>query len=284
MFVRIILPLILVLLISLSGCVSTQTGGGLSMKLQPDPAQIFSGSTTRVSIDLENNNPREITDIVFDVFDTGRLIKLTDDDNSVCSDGRASLISVMKPETFKSYYCTLAAPFIEEPSITSQISAKVSYTTYLPSVQVVNLMSENEYLTRRATGSVVTMPQSYSYQDSNVQIAVDFSEPLPVIIRSGKDYFVYFTIRNIGDGLIESLDKGDFMVYPVRSDGPRIVDCANSIDAATWHLDPVGKEFPKIACRLVLPEGVGVVENYGLRVDLNYRYEVRQSATVDIIR
>jgi hypothetical protein len=273
----------LILLVFLAGCIDSQVnGGGLFMKLQPDPQQIFSGGVTRINIDMENNNPREITDVVVDVFDTGRLLRL-DDSTSICYDDQPIAIGDMQPNSFRSYYCTLIANKIEEPMITTEINTKISYKTDFPVVQVVGLISENEYLNRR--GQLDTMPQSYSYQDANVQLAVDFSEQLPIIIRPGKDYFVYFTIRNVGNGFINKLKAGDFVIRPVRSDGPQIVDCSNSgIESSNWYLDPVGKEFPKIACRIVLPQGVAVVENYGLLVDLIYTYEVRGTTTVDIIR
>jgi len=199
-------------------------------------------------------------------------------------------INEMRPNQFETFSCMLRAPGRDElPQSATQnnIHAKIEYTTDLAVGQVIELMTEPEYLRRVSTGEFRQKSKSYSYKDKNVQIDVEFSDNLPIIIRANepKDYFVYITIRNIGNGFIREITRNDFNIVQARAEGIRLDDIVHC-PALTpdWKIEPVGKDFPRIACTLRLPQGVTVVENYGMLVMLNYRYEVREKATVTVIR
>ena len=270
---------ILILIILASGCITQPQviGGGLFVSLKPDPPTVFSSGIVAINIDVDNKNPRTVTDIKADLFDTGILL------------GNACRLQMnfMRPEEFKSFSCTFRAPpkdTVLEDRIGTTVNARVEYTTDLPVVQVIEMMTEDEYTQRSQSGKFQPKPSSYAYKDKNVEILVEFSDNMPIVVRQEqKDYFVYFTIKNIGNGFIKEFVYGDLILAPVKEGVPKIVDCPD-LESPSWKLEPEGKEFPRIACRLILPQGFSVVENYGLLILLKYRYEVRESADVTIIR
>src|SRR6185295_14965984 len=96
-------------------------------------------------VDLENNNPREITNVNYEIFDIGRLEDMQQPASAQCS---ANLES-MKPDELKTFFCYMKAPQIQEPYITSDITARATYVTGLPVVQVIEMMSEQEYIRRQ---------------------------------------------------------------------------------------------------------------------------------------
>lgn len=272
-------------LIFVSGCIFTNVnviGGGLSTTLVPDPPSIFSLGTVRINVDLENNNARDIKEVSYDIFDSGRLTRLTNQpQGALCS----TRVEKMRPQEFRSFYCLLQAPQITEPSVTEQVNARVTYRTEFPTVQTIEMMTEDEYLTRSSALSLQEKPKSYSYRDENIQLDIEFSDPLPIVVRPGRDYYMYFTIRNIGNGFVNGLKSGDFIIAPARQGSPTVINCDETgLNSLTWTLEPTGKEFPRIACKLVLPGGVKVIDSYGLLVLINYKYEVRESTSVEIIR
>ncbi len=302
-----LLLLLLGILILASGCVNlfqpTQgVGGGLSLNMRADPSTVFSSSDVRLDIDVDNENPRNISDVLIDVFDSGYTdvtgiidrgtLTPVRRDPSVPLCGKS--ITAMRPNGFQSLTCVLTARNITQDSLVTTVSARVKYATDLSFVQIINIMNENEYVREQQQGQLVVKPAAYSYADRNVQIDVEFSEPLPVVVRS-KEYFMYITVKNIGNGFINDIGYGQLNAIPVISIQPRvdgslvqtlpqdIVNCPD-LQRINWKIQPIGKTFPKIACSIKLPLGVNVIENYGLLINLRYNYEVRGSTDIKIIR
>ena len=271
--------LLLLFAVLASGCIaSSPAGGGLFVSVTPDPPVVFSSGILRINIDIDNKNPRTVADVSAQVFDTGIL------SGNTCQ----QQISFMRPDEFKTFSCILQAPQREalvQNQVKTSVGTRVSYTADLSAAQIVEMMTENEYLQRTQSGRLQARPSSYVYTDKNVEIDVEFSDAMPIIVRPDvqKDYFVYFTIKNTGNGFIENLKYGDFILAPVRPDEPNIVICPD-LNSPSWKLEPEGKKFPRIACRLALPSGVSVVENYGLVVLLKYRYEIRENTVVTVIK
>jgi hypothetical protein len=302
-----LLPLLLLfLLIFTAGCVSLpgifgatqQIGGGLFVTMRPDPQTVFAGGDVRVDIDVDNHNPRSISDVFINLFDPGYLqlkgrldgstIVPADATNSLCN----RYLPAMRPGSFASLTCALGARGIQQDYLETTASASVAYTTDLSFLQIIDIMSEDEYTRRLEQGQLVTKPKSYSYQDKNVRIDVEFSESLPMVVRN-RQYYMYITVNNIGNGFINDIHAGQLLAAPAgvqaTVDGilqtlPQgIVNCAD-LDDPNWSIHPSGNTFPRIACEVKMPEGVRVIENYGLLVTLSYNYEVRGSAEVRILR
>ncbi len=270
---------LILLLVVASGCTSIRDQG-LILAMQADPPIIFSESSTLLHIDVDNRNQKSITNVVVDLFDVGLL-------------ARASLLSDRGPEKcyryfdrllpyeFQSITCGLYAP---ETNITTQthVNALVSFDSLLEATQVFEVISEREYQNRVASSGYESHPSNYVYRDKNVMINVDFNEPLPLVIRPGKKYFVYFTISNAGDGFIQFIEPDDFVVWPVSSRMPLVVKCP-----PRQTLAPVGREFPRIACELDLPPQFlagGDFLNADFIASLNYRYEIRAGLPITIVK
>jgi len=277
-------------LIFLSGCVSQQVGSGLALSLFVDPPTIFGEGITTLYIDIDNKDTKTIENVGITAFDTGLLKYIATRDWSdpyrdvICQ----KLYKDLKPGQFDTFSCMLYTPRIELPNLQTDVSVKADFSTEFSVVQVAELMSLNEYTNRMSSGKFSPKPQSYSYRDKYVELQVDFSENLPVIVRPGKKYFVYFTIRNIGNGFISSIAPEDFY-FEQQSD---IIKCNAAANAGAngitylinTALEPVGKEFPRLACEIALPPGINYIANYDMIIHLKYGYEIRDKITVNIVR
>jgi hypothetical protein len=279
-------------------------GGGLFLSMRADPQTVFAGSDVRIDIDVDNQNPRNISQVFINVFDSGILeligvssgTRITSPSEGVsgCNKGPDD----MRPGGFKSLTCFLHAPEnLQQDSLTTTVSASTRYTTDLSFVQIIDIMNEDEYRTKQQAGQLVTRPSAYSYQDKNVQIDVEFSESLPIVVRKlagSKEYYMYITVRNIGNGFISDIRSNQLKIRPadtiqpyvdnvVQAFSEEVVDCP-ALNSLGWRLQPIGNKFPRITCKIELPLGVRIIENYGLLINLIYTYEVRDSVDVKIIR
>lgn len=275
---------LILLLVLVSGCTSIRDQG-LVMALQADPSTVFSKSSTLIHIDIDNRNQKTISNVFVDLFDTGYLfdagILSIESGNLIVSGKCSQTFDRLLPFEFQSMICKLDAPETNATTQT-QVNALVSFDSQLDATQVFQVMTEDEYQNRAASGGYEPRPSKYIYQDKNVMIKVDFSEPLPLVVRPGKKYYIYFTITNIGDGFIQVIRPDDLTITPVTNNMPLAVNCQ-----PRQPLAPVGKEFPRIACELDLPSQFwtgGNFLNADFIVSLNYRYEIRNSLNIGIIK
>ncbi len=211
----------------------------------------------------------------------------------------------LKPGDMMTHACKLKAPSKEdmaEDSLTGGAGVKITYDTELSAVQLVELITENGYLIRKNTGDWKTMPKSYTYRDKGIEMHVEFSDELPIVVRKDKKAYVYFTIKNIGGGFISDIegsyikDKengipysmdgvslangiGDFSIEQTKIDNKFIVTCSN-INKLTQNND----EFPRIACELNLPQNMDYLSNYPVTIRVHYNYEIRKDVPIKIVR
>ena len=258
--------------LAISGCTSVTTGNGLVVSLQADPPFAFSNSALDVHIDVNNHNMKTLRNVVVELFDTGMLK----------SEGcRREFSRPMLPNEFQSISCRLTTPPINESSIRTEVNSKASFESDLSANQVFEIMNEGEYQRRTATSDYQLKPSNYVYRDSNVIIEIDFSEQPPLVIRSDKKYFVYFTIKNIGNGFISDIKPEDFFAGTSERN-MNIIDCP-----PMTTLSPNGKTFPRIACEIkATPDyiGLGGFRNSEIMVKLTYKYEVRNALGINILR
>ena len=249
-----------------AGCTSLPSRG-LSLTLQADPSTVFSKSSTTLHIDVDNQNTKSIDNVVVELFDTGLL------QGEKCSKFFPRLL----PYEFQTISCKLDAPHIDEASVQTEVNTRVSFDNEFSADQVFELMDENEYQQRVAAGSYEAKPGNYVYSDKNIAIEIEFSEGLPLVIRPGKKYFVYFTITNSGDGFIGNINPRDFIV-----NNENILDCPPAV-----ALSPVGKQFPRIACEIKAPIdflGGRGFRNSDFLMHLKYNYELRNMLRINVIR
>ncbi|HLD39225.1 MAG TPA: hypothetical protein VJB05_02855 [archaeon] len=255
----------------ISGCTSMTTSDGLTVSLQADPPIVFSNSALDLHIDVDNRNVKTLRNVVVELFDTGMLK----------SDGCMRVFPSLLPNEFQSLSCRLTTPPINESSVKTEVNSKASFETDLAANQVFEIMNEDEYQRRTATGDYQQKPSNYFYKDSNAMIEIDFSEAPPLVIRPDKKYFVYFTIKNIGNGFISDITKDDFFAR-TNEKNVNIIYCP-----PMTTLPPNGKAFPRIACEIkATPDyiGLGGFRNSEIMVKLTYKYEVRNALGINILR
>ncbi|MBI2076099.1 MAG: hypothetical protein HYT72_02520 [Candidatus Aenigmarchaeota archaeon] len=264
---KLILILFLVVVFAV-GCVNTAPiiTKGVLVKLDANPQEIFTGAKTTLSIDIDNKDVKTIRDVNVDVFETGLLRK-----SAQCSKS----IAEMKPNAFDSFFCSLQAPGeIGAQKVATTVFARAGFTTSLTATQLVKIISQNEYDLRKKTGKFVTEPLSYAYRDNNLELLVEFSDNLPLIDSAGKKSYVSFTIRNIGNGFIEKISKGE-----IKITSPGLISCPDIRDMFIS-----GTQFPKFTCELTLPGDITFLSDRTINIDIAYNYEVRNSIDVEIKR
>lgn len=259
----------IVFIVLLSGCIDNvvQQTGGLETTMIADPPEIFINRPVTIYLDIENTDTKNLHDVYTEFFDTGILLGKCDSSN----------LSILLPEQFKTISCTLLAPQeIAQNRATTEISSLVRFNTEFSLVQLVEMVSEQYY--ELHLGEIERKPSSYVYKDKNIQVDIEFSDALPVVVRPEKKAFMYITIKNIGNGFITFLHHDAFSLEPVRPQSEKIVECDFP------DLVPTDREFPRIACEMRMPENVEYIYNHDVIFSLSYEYEVRDKTTVNIVR
>jgi hypothetical protein len=262
----------LILLVFISGCTSTMTRG-LTLSLTPDPQTIFSGNSMLLHIDMSNDDVKTLENVNVDVFDTGTLK----------GDRCVNAYTKILPGQFETFACALYSDAITQERISAEINAKVSFKTTLSAVQILQLMSEREYQNSVSAGTFKQYPSSYTYRDKYVEMDVEFSESLPIVFRDGQRYFVYFTIKNVGNGFIEFIHNEDFFI----DQNGYLLSCSGKneqrVYPTSYILESFDK-FPRLACEILIPNDIEYMANYDMTINLDYYYEIRDKTTVNIVR
>src|SRR3989338_5713181 len=254
----------------MSGCASVRSGGGLVVELQADPPSVFVNSSTIIHIDVDNRQEKSVDNVVVELFDNGTFIG----NDCIASFPR------MLPNEFRSIACLLYSPGkIEEPFTESEVNVRTTFDSKLSAVQVFELVSEEEY-ERRSYG-YSSAPSSYTYSDKNVRLDIEFSDQPPLVMRPGKEYFVYMTITNIGNGFIDNIGPGDLMIVPANPSSAGMLSCP--VLEQRGILYPNGNTFPRIACEID-SSPASPSENADFTVTLKYHYELRSRLRINIVR
>ncbi|GEM_PF-3386808 len=270
------------------GCVTQEQGSSLSVILQSDPPVVFENSVARVHVDVTNQDTKRLENVKVQIFSSG-VMSFVNEPACVQSGDFKFLL----PQEFRTFSCSFRAPKINQDRVTSKLDAKATFDATLSAVRQMELMTEEEYNNRLASSGIAQKPQSYTYSDRNIQLQVDFSEPLPVVIKQGRKFFVKFTVRNIGSGFINALEPQDVeLVQKGSLDQEKEGNVLQSINARGEYepcrlqetISPIGKDFPSFACQILMPANVNVLTNYNVIISIRYHYEIRDSVTVDVIR
>ncbi len=256
--------LLFLLVIFLSGCVEEYTVKSLGITLTADSDHVFAGSEISVYLDVINNDASTLRSVDMAVFNTGALTT-----EAECT----KYVEELKKDEFQALTCTLTAPStIAMPELTTTVSARVEFRSTLNVVQLIEMITEDAYLTKELTNDIIKKPKSYSYRDNNMEMQIEFSEELPIVVRESEKY-MYITIRNIGDGFVDDIPAEEI----------RITDDQGILNCEMHDLSPVGKEFPRIACGLNMPS-VSYLSNYLVIIEIDYNYERRADLPIKIIR
>jgi hypothetical protein len=235
--------------------------------MMADPDSVFAGSETNVYFEVNNNDVKSIKNVYMDIFETGPFTKASD-----C----IKTVSEIKKGSFDSLECRLRAPSaIPNSPLTTTLVSRVRFASNLNKTQLVEMITEDEYNILKSTDKLIKKPKTYSYKDNNIELQIDFSDELPIVARGEKKY-MYLTVRNIGNGFVSNLDVDDISV--TEPEEKNVVNCIKQ------KLSPIGKEFPRIACELNLPEGVDYLNNHVIILNIDYNYDLRTELPIDIIR
>lgn len=256
--------LLILIILFLSGCIEQDQTKGLDIKMMADSDSVFAGSEIKLYLDVNNNDVKTIKNVYMNIFEIGPFTKV-----SACR----KTVSEIKPGSFTSLECKLRAPStIPISPLTTNFIARVKFDSKLSAVQIVEMITEDEYNIRERTGKLVKMSKTYSYRDKNLELQIDFSDELPIVVRGEK--YMYLTIRNIGNGFVSDLKENDITIDEEKN----VVNCVKQ------RISPIEKEFPRIACELNLPEDINYLSNYLIIININYNYELRGELPIDIIR
>lgn len=179
-------------------------------------------------------------------------------------------IERLLPNDKKTLTCMLIAPSnIPRERVTTLVKARMRYRTKFNITQTISFISKEEYLRK-----YVQKPQTYVYKNRDIEVTVEFSEPLPIVV-TGKDVYISFQIRNIGNG----------MVYPLRPDDIEIDQWPQIIDVSSCNLHqvlvPEHGIFPKISCKLMTPK-LRYLNVYLVNINIRYAYELRKEIEIVI--
>lgn len=273
----------LLLLVFTAACIGSPVtkNNGLVLDLQADPSTVFENSDVMVHVDLDNTDSRRLYNVKAEIFDSGAL----------SSEGACEReYGILLPEQFETFTCNFKTPSINQQRFSTEIGAKAVFDVPFAFTQTIEAITEQEFRNRQATNSLQTKPSVYRHRDRNIAVDVEFSEPLPMVVKDGKEIFVKFTIRNIGNGFVDSLESGDITITQKIEQGETVLDTG----CIPGELLPLGKEFPTFTCKInpfytYLPDtdlgkGPRPIQSYDITMNIDYNYEIRDSLKIDVIR
>lgn len=259
------LLLVVFLLTLASGCtiITQPAQGGLKIELSASPPQVFAGKEAVLYTDVQNND-KTAHNINYDVFDKGRLSS-----DTACLENNVRI----EKGNLKSFRCILRAPradLLPENRIDNDVWARIDYDSTLSAMQMVKVISQQEYELRQRSGKLVKEPASYSFMNKDTELLVEFSSELPLV--SGRKDYIYFTIKNTGSGFIGSINM-------------QIQDDNNILDSSCRNRQIImaGKASNRIACELATSQINNYLSN-PITINIDYNYEVRNKITIPIIK
>ncbi|MBI2971280.1 MAG: hypothetical protein HYY37_02575 [Candidatus Aenigmarchaeota archaeon] len=246
-----------------AGCSTTPlfVSEGLAIKAEVDPAFIFSDGEAKLFVDITNKDAKEYTNLDVTVFDPGPHMTL-----QRCS---STTFSSIDKNAVVSTVCDLKAKAVSESRVENTVRLETQFSSRLSTVRSVEVISQNEFELRKKTGTLASLSRSSMASDKNLQLDIEFSADLP-LVASGRDEFMFITVRNIGNGFVERLPAGS-----IRVEGG-LVQCD------TRELTPIVKTFPRLTCRVMMPS-VTTSSAHTVIVNVDYTYRVRKSIPVTIV-
>lgn len=281
--------LLLLLVVFTVGC-TTEANNGLQISMQADPPVVFENGKTTIHVDVRNEDIKILDRVVLDIFNYGLMIPV---DERTCFSQLHKERTLFRDQ-FETFSCDFIAPEISQDRMQTQLDARVSYITRFSAAQQLDLISEQEYNNRRATQTLTSKPQRYTHSDRNVQLDIEFSDTLPIVTAPGRQYFVTFTIKNIGEGFIGSIPADAVRIIQKGTIGDQTVEgnLLQSVNPQGVYepcrvyqtLVPIGKDFTTFSCQVLMPSQPKEIMTANFIVQIDYIYELRDSVTVDIIR
>ncbi len=254
------IALLILMALLAAGCV--QTGNAKFLNITMDiPQSVFSDQEFSAYIDISNEGNRTYTNVQADFFNTGAF-----DKKNSCSLGSRT----MRPLDWAIIDCRLKYNRFIERDVTERVDVRIRYdNNYNFGITLLG-MSEKKYEERRITGTLESLPRTFSFSNEEISADIELSEN-PVVDRNDNENYAYFTIRNSGSGFIENINGGDVKITSVPAG--MVTDC--DAPSLLFHDNGV---FPKITCKLA--RSSEPYQNIYIFLNIDYNYELRRSGTI----
>ncbi|MFH0929562.1 MAG: hypothetical protein V1818_04410 [Candidatus Aenigmatarchaeota archaeon] len=305
---KILLSVLSVLLVA--GCVdidmgnlggSSLTGGsGLEIiSFTAEPTSIFSGSSVRLVMEIENRGGTTVADGGSKIYVTGSnfvdWFGSVADFETLDKEMRAEdVVRGVPPSTYR-YSETLTAPDLDPGQTRNDIFIARVYHDYSTSANGnVWVYSESEADAARAAGRQLYTP-SFTYTKGPVGLSISVS-PTPLIVYEGSNTFtVFIKINNLASGTIYSpgaipygSDSSDVtltMEEINRVDVSIDVGSGLTLDSECQSLDDqelvAGRDMT-IVCDIDVTTDVSTFQSFQFDVTVDYGYYTERTASVTV--
>lgn len=259
-----LLAAILATAVFAAGCTETPIRGDTMYVSMDTPAAVFSDETFTAYLDIDNQGNRTYRNVGADFFNTGSFEKM-----SSCSFSSKTI----RPNDIEILECQMKYNRFIERNTLESVNSRVVYDNNYNFGVLFPVMSESKYNEKKDTGSLESLPKKFSFSNDEISAEIELSEN-PVINRGGNDNYIYFTIKNTGNGFIENIPSGGIGITSVPSGV--VYEC----DIPSLLIHDNG-EFPKIVCRLDTALGESY-QNVNIFLSVDYTYELRRSASITV--
>ena len=307
---KLLLPVLSIVLVA--GCVGLDldnvtggTGMGISgngleiTSFTAEPSTVFSGSSVRLIMEVENKGGTNVPSGDSVVYITGANFDDWNDGDSAYYEGlkemRAEDIVRGVPASTDRVSLTVTAPDLEPGQTRNDIFFGRVYDDYKTSAQgTIWVYSETESEAAREAGREMYAP-SFTYTKGPVGLAVSVT-PTPIIMYDeGENSFtVFITISNLASGTIYSPNTLDYSANDVQLTMDEInkVDVEVTADPELSILNPEdcsGEDLELVAgrdmtlvCDLEVDGSVPTFDSFSFDVTVSYGYYTEAKASVTV--
>jgi len=275
-------------------------GNGLEItSFTAEPSSAFSGSSVRVTMEVENKGGTTVPN-------RGSLIYLTGASFSEWSGGASALyhtidkemkaedvIRGVPPSTYR-YSTTLSAPRLDAGQANNYVLIGRLYSDYQTNANGnIWVYSETEAEAARAAGRSLYTP-SFTYTKGPVGLSVTVS-PTPIILYEGENRFtVYIKISNLASGTIYAPDTIDYSGTSVALNMDQInrvdvdvipgagltIPDTDGCEGADQEL-VAGKDLTMV-CDVDVDTEVPTFQSFPFDVSVSYGYYTERTASVTV--
>ena len=275
-------------------------GNGLEItSFTAEPSSAFSGSSVRVTIEVENRGGTTVPN-------GGSLVYLTGASFSEWSGGDSAIfhtidkemkaedvIRGVPPSTYR-YSTTLSAPDLDAGQTNNYVLIGRLYSDYQTNANGnIWVYSETEAEAARAAGRSLYTP-SFTYTKGPVGLSVTVS-PTPIILYEGENRFtVYIKISNLASGTIYAPDVIDYSGTSVALNMDQInrvdvdvipgagltIPDTDGCEGADQEL-VAGKDLTMV-CDVDVDTEVPTFQSFPFDVSVSYGYYTERTASVTV--
>ncbi|MBU3896788.1 MAG: hypothetical protein KJ697_02540 [Nanoarchaeota archaeon] len=220
-----LLPLALILIVLVSGCVNFAGGKSmfgifeikdnpnLYMNVEVSTDDIKSGRDVKLQFTVNNPGEEPLENFIFTAYDTCLFITEEGENKKEFPE--------LKPNASKIWTWTWTARDTNFP-VDCKVKFRASYDTSATFSKTINVLQESEFYSREADGTLGEIRSSSFSTVGNLNSDISFSESQPFL--EGEDVYTYIDYSYSGDGQIIKINKDDITIdFPANVDP----ECSN---------------------------------------------------------